>query len=243
MNIYVNVYDLDDGSGSGSTTSTSGAAMLRGMNMGLHHTGVEIGGFEYSFSNAGVSRTQPGLPEFGVFREQLLMGNYPGVLHEIHDVIGRLQTFEGGFGPGQYNVLRRNCNHFSDALCYELLRVHIPDWINRAASVGSSVVGNNGNASNTSSTSSAEKFVAPGVVAPPSLAKRTTSSQAPHTFSGTESGSSWFSGLLSVFSWNSSTETAPPPATDNCRPQAVNPNGSKQLSEKQKRLLSQLKSS
>lgn len=32
--------------------------------------------------------------------------------------------------------MRKNCNHFSDALCQELVGQKIPSWINRPANIG-----------------------------------------------------------------------------------------------------------
>lgn len=262
MNIFVNVYDLDDGGNS------TGAAMLRGMNMGLHHTGVEIGGHEYSFSAAGVSRTRPQLPEFGLFRERLFMGSYPGVLHEIHDIIAALSTPAGGFGPGMYNVLTKNCNHFSDALCMALLNVHIPDWINRAAGVGSSIANRVAPASSsTPAQQKTEAFLAPGVVAPPSLNRKGAPSESLplspiYDPTPDNNGRSWFAGLKSVFSWASCDKPEPTlqaPAnhsaeaagatrnsittTNNSSKAAQAPDKKKELSAKQKQLLEQLKKS
>jgi hypothetical protein len=275
MNIYVNVYDLHDG---------GGASVLREMNMGLHHTGVEIGGYEYSFSASGISRTRPQLPEFGTFREQLLIGTYPGMLHTIHDVVARLETPSGGFGPGQYNILTKNCNHFSDALCFELLGAHIPVWINRAAGVGSYISrGARGSAAPEPPPPPSEKFLAPGVVAAPTLDRKPMSShQANQTAAAPAAaasssvpaeGGGWLSGLMSVFSWGgaaaepqpqtpgiaSFSKPAPAPSSNaNNKPTPTpaapsvsatksgatdNPAKQKQLTEKQKQILAQLKKS
>lgn len=38
-----------------------------------------------------------------------------------------------------YNLLTRNCNHFTSALCEELTGRPAPGWLNRAASIGVAV--------------------------------------------------------------------------------------------------------
>mmetsp|Transcript_15618 Transcript_15618/g.40022 ORF Transcript_15618/g.40022 Transcript_15618/m.40022 type:complete len:89 (+) Transcript_15618:168-434(+) len=40
------------------------------------------------------------------------------------------------FKGNTYNLLANNCNHFSDAICFELTGNHLPAWVNRLASVG-----------------------------------------------------------------------------------------------------------
>ena len=240
MNIYLNVYDLHE-------MNTA----LRSFNMGIHHSGVEIAGSEYSFSSAGVSRTRPKLPEFGQFREQILIGSFGGILMDIHDTIAQLQGPEGGFSPGQYNVLTRNCNHFSDQLCFTLLGVHIPSWINRAANTGASL-------SKTSSNGSASPpsaFPAPGVVAAPTLVlSSSTSTSQSQTFASTTSHeepsmmSSFIGGVMSIFGWSGGSEgpstTATVPVQRNDDGLASNKkavNTAKPLTDKQKDILAKLK--
>lgn len=42
-------------------------------------------------------------------------------------------------GPN-YDLLSRNCNHFTDMVCMRLVGAHIPTWINRSAMLGRNVV-------------------------------------------------------------------------------------------------------
>ena len=41
-----------------------------------------------------------------------------------------------GFGSDNYNLVRRNCNHFCNALSWKLLRRPIPAYVNRLANIG-----------------------------------------------------------------------------------------------------------
>lgn len=40
------------------------------------------------------------------------------------------------FLGGEYRLLERNCNHFSDELCRRLTGQGVPGWVNRASRVG-----------------------------------------------------------------------------------------------------------
>jgi hypothetical protein len=42
-------------------------------------------------------------------------------------------------GP-RYDLLARNCNHFTDLVCTTLVGAHVPAWINRSAYLGQNVV-------------------------------------------------------------------------------------------------------
>lgn len=42
-----------------------------------------------------------------------------------------------GFGEGEYDVVRNNCNHFCDEFAFALVGKRIPSWVNRAATIGS----------------------------------------------------------------------------------------------------------
>jgi hypothetical protein len=56
-------------------------------------------------------------------------------MKDINTIVNRLSSdlFEGS----NYNLTNKNCNHFTEAFCVELIGVSIPSWINRAASIGS----------------------------------------------------------------------------------------------------------
>lgn len=40
------------------------------------------------------------------------------------------------FGPNDYNLIRKNCNHFANSLVYQLVGKQAPGYINRIADVG-----------------------------------------------------------------------------------------------------------
>ena len=126
LEIFLNVYDLHES-----------ISMLSSVGLGLFHTGVEIKGVEFSFSNHGISRSRPKLPEFGNFREQIHIGTFDEGMEFVNSMVAALSSTD--FKPGTYDVITRNCNHFSNALCMSLCSTGIPAWVNRAASIGAAV--------------------------------------------------------------------------------------------------------
>lgn len=126
IDILVNVYDLHDSN-----------TYLYGIGTGFYHTGVQIQDFEYCFSSHGVVRTRPQDAGLGKFRESIHMGKFHGSMRVIKEII--VQMRKGVFAPGKYNLLRLNCNHFTDALVVNLLDKHIPTWVNRLAEMGSAI--------------------------------------------------------------------------------------------------------
>eukprot|EP01083_Nonionella_stella_P066018 173538_1 len=122
--IEVNVYDLGSMNG-----------YLNPVGLGAYHTGVVISGAEYFFGGGtsdgtGVSVSDPGYAPGAAFRESIFMGEIQISRVELDRAIDRLRY---DFKAADYHVIHLNCNHFSDALCMELLQKPIPGWINRMA--------------------------------------------------------------------------------------------------------------
>jgi deubiquitinase DESI2 len=124
--VFLNVYDL----------SPMNDYLLYPLGIGLHHSGVEILGSEYSFaSGAGIFEAPPRLAAPGaIFREQIEMGAFDGGDGDLKRVIADMQTeFKAN---GDYNLIYKNCNHFANALCWRLLRKTVPAHVNRLSSIG-----------------------------------------------------------------------------------------------------------
>mmetsp|Transcript_12610 Transcript_12610/g.21365 ORF Transcript_12610/g.21365 Transcript_12610/m.21365 type:complete len:245 (+) Transcript_12610:113-847(+) len=121
--VLLNVYDLSPAN-----------EYLYSMGMGLHHSGVEILGKEYSFaSGGGVFDSTPKEAPGAKFRESIELGSFEGGSAEVSSAISDLR---GDFGPDRYNLIKRNCNHFANALVWRLLRRTIPGHVNRLANIG-----------------------------------------------------------------------------------------------------------
>ncbi|KAI8962245.1 DUF862-domain-containing protein [Daldinia sp. FL1419] len=130
--IVINVYDLLPPSRFSSVLWTVGASLL--------HSGVVINGKEYAYGghdkpgSTGVYVTQPKTePPGGTFRTEILHGFSFATQAEIDAIIHHAsEEFQGT----SYNLLTRNCNHFTSYLCKKLTGRPGPGWLNRAASIG-----------------------------------------------------------------------------------------------------------
>lgn len=121
--VFLNVYDLAPAN-----------EYLYPIGCGFHHSGVEILGAEYSFaSGAGVFDSTPKQAPGARFREQILMGVFDGGQGELKQALDELRD---DFAPEEYNLIRKNCNHFSASLCWRLLGKRIPPHVNRLADLG-----------------------------------------------------------------------------------------------------------
>lgn len=110
------------------------------MGSSLLHSGVVINGKEYAYGGhdkrgmSGVYWTKPkSEPPGGTFRCELLQGFTVAPPEEIESIIkAASEEFQGT----SYNILTRNCNHFTSYLCEKLTGRPGPNWLNRAASIG-----------------------------------------------------------------------------------------------------------
>ena len=106
----------------------------------LLHSGVVIRNREYAYGGhdrpgiSGVYWTRPrSEPPGGTFRLELLQGFTFRSEEEIESIIRDVsQKFQGT----AYNLLTKNCNHFTSYLCEQLTSRSGPGWLNRAASIG-----------------------------------------------------------------------------------------------------------
>ncbi|KAI8384884.1 PPPDE putative peptidase domain-containing protein [Radiomyces spectabilis] len=130
--VFVNVYDMLQPS------FLTNCGYLLGV--GIYHSGVEIGGQEYCFGGheyeyiTGVFAVEAKVGPAELFFKQSIKMGYT---HLADDEIAHvLQDISKEFVGTSYNLLTRNCNHFTDELCFRLTGKHAPGWINRAAKLG-----------------------------------------------------------------------------------------------------------
>ena len=94
--VILHVYDLHDCN-----------SWLRGVALGVYHTGVEVGGKEYSFSEQGIVKCDPKrAPKPAVFRESIVLGECQeggGDSHYIYlSGLARKALAWGGRDASQY---------------------------------------------------------------------------------------------------------------------------------------------
>lgn len=130
--VIIHVYDLLPPGRLSSTLWFLGTSLL--------HSGVVINGKEYAYGGhdrrgvTGVFWTRPKQePPGATFRCEILHGFTIAPQAEIDAIIR--EASDEFLGTG-YNLLRRNCNHFTSYLCERLTGRPGPSWLNRAASIG-----------------------------------------------------------------------------------------------------------
>ncbi|KXJ91831.1 PPPDE putative peptidase domain-domain-containing protein [Microdochium bolleyi] len=130
--VVINVYDLLPPGRLSSVLWTIGSSLL--------HSGVVINGKEYAYgghdrrNTTGVYWTPPKtVPPGGSFKLELLHGFTFATAAEIDTII---RAASNEFLGTQYNLLSKNCNHFTSYLCQKLTGRAGPGWLNRAASIG-----------------------------------------------------------------------------------------------------------
>ena len=104
------------------------------------HSGVAINNKEYAYGGhdkrgmTGVYWTKPKTePPGGTFKCEILHGFTVSPQAEIDAIIKEAsEAFQGM----SYNLLNKNCNHFTQYLCEKLTGRPGPGWLNRAASIG-----------------------------------------------------------------------------------------------------------
>ncbi|KAH8893693.1 DUF862-domain-containing protein [Thozetella sp. PMI_491] len=130
--IVIHVYDLLPPGRMSSTLWFLGTSLL--------HSGVVINGREYAYGGhdkrgvTGVYWTRPkSEPPGGTYRCEILHGFTIAPQNEIEATIrAASEEFQGT----AYNLLTKNCNHFTSYLCRKLTGHAAPGWLNRAASIG-----------------------------------------------------------------------------------------------------------
>jgi len=236
LQIVLNIYDIHQSN-----------SVLYSVGAGFYHTGVEVNGYEYSFSPSGVLRTRPRLPEFGTLREQMTMGTYNEGMSGINAVISTLRNSR--FQQGAYDTMHLNCNHFSDAFCLATVHQSIPSWVNRMAGMGALAT-----SKPSSADKSGDKMAAPGVVKSPDMLKSGNTKQPEQAKTNESAAGEEVTISQSIFSWFGwgSTESSATPNTNSAqdtasgdRPTntaATSSSKKKELTDKQKELLAKIKS-
>jgi hypothetical protein len=143
FNVKLNVYEL------GPENELTSA--LRGVGMGVFHSGVEINGEEYAFGGSadadiapyqtGIWVQQPrqlpdGFRDGARYKETIDMGSFE-MTHRHFSAI--MRQHRRAWTAKGYNLVTRNCNHFSNAICLKLLNKPIPQHLNRLANTGASI--------------------------------------------------------------------------------------------------------
>jgi len=126
-NVFINVYDI--------TPRLNRWLRCCFLQWGIYHTGVEVHGKEFAFGGhdaetTGVFCAQPQAIKGARFRKQVPVGRTELSPSELRQQIAALATEWSG---NSYDLLKRNCNHFTVDLCEDLTGESGPRYINRCA--------------------------------------------------------------------------------------------------------------
>lgn len=131
------------------------SGLLPTIGMGAYHTSLEVMNLKYTFAgNAGVMCGRANGPDVGVPKgakgpiQQIQLGRCIRTKQELIDIIKRLSTLF--YTPTSYDIMRRNCNHFTETLATSLVVNDpkgpietFPRWLNRLANTGAMVMKKN----------------------------------------------------------------------------------------------------
>ena len=122
LQVLVNVYDLHPFN-----------QYVHWLGMGAYHTGVEVGGNEFSFGfllsdQTGIFRCDPKHAPACAYRCTLNFGTTPLTHRQVLDLLEELKSK----WPGRcYHMLTHNCVNFTDEFLFELTGRRLPPWTYR----------------------------------------------------------------------------------------------------------------
>ncbi|KAK9388792.1 PPPDE putative peptidase domain-containing protein [Lipomyces mesembrius] len=136
LSVVINVYDI--------LQDSRFAPLIWILGIGVYHSAVEIDGREYAYGGheepgiSGVyySKSKTPLPGGIICKTSILHGYTSYSQAEVHAIISDLSSEYMGTS---YNLLYKNCNHFTNSLLVRLTDRPAPAWLNRATYIGSAL--------------------------------------------------------------------------------------------------------
>jgi len=103
--------------------------------MGQYHSAIMYRNTEWTFADEiGIVDVEPKKYPGGVLKQEIVLGETNLNFNQFQQILKELAN---EFTPHSYDLLKSNCNHFSDALAKALLDGKgIPSWVNRGAKIG-----------------------------------------------------------------------------------------------------------
>ncbi|CAJ1406970.1 unnamed protein product [Effrenium voratum] len=136
--VILNVYDVSNSSGIQWINALFANHYSPVKFGGIFHIGVQVGSKEWSYGykaeGSGVFWTPPLFQACHHFRESICMAN--AKLSQV-EIAAIMKELEAEWTGPSYNVFRRNCCHFADAVCQRLGVGSVPEWTYRLANIGS----------------------------------------------------------------------------------------------------------
>ncbi|KAF6171238.1 hypothetical protein GIB67_036906 [Kingdonia uniflora] len=124
--VYLNVYDI-------TAKNTYGYWL----GLGIYHSGFEVYGVEWAFGGrdeheSGIFEDMPKKFTGFKFRRSIMIGR---TNLDLNGVRALIQKMGEEYMANTYNLLTKNCNHFSNDACVRLTGKSVPNWVNRLAKI------------------------------------------------------------------------------------------------------------
>lgn len=134
--VWLHIYDVTGGSVQWAND------LFRQAGTGAFHAGVEVYGQEWSYGysagdKTGVYTCQPRANTQHKYRESVAMGGTSFSEKEVTALLEQMQ--QDWVGP-KYNLVYKNCCHFSDDLCKQLGVGEVPEWVVHLAGAGATFI-------------------------------------------------------------------------------------------------------
>ncbi|CAL4937379.1 unnamed protein product [Urochloa decumbens] len=105
---------------------------------GIFHSAVQVYGeeewsFGFRYGGTGVYCCEVRQNPMYTYRESIVLGVTSFSNSEVNRILTQLSHEWRGYS---YDLLSRNCNHFTNAFCEKLGACKIPGWVNRFANAG-----------------------------------------------------------------------------------------------------------
>ena len=111
---------------------------LNNIGLGIYHSAIEILNIEFAFGGhpyeeTGIYTSKPRNHIIGKFIKQIHLEHTYFSKEQICDILLEAAIKYRG---NAYDIIRFNCNDFTDDIAMSLCGTHIPNFINRAAKIG-----------------------------------------------------------------------------------------------------------
>lgn len=142
--VILHVYDVTNSANvrTNSVIVNLNKIMRGGIGLGgIFHGAVEVYGKEWSFgfceNGSGVFSCSPKKNPMYTYRESIPLGKTVMAKADVQKV---LRDISREWPGNRYDLLKRNCNHFCDALCCKIGAQKLPLWVNRFANAGDAAI-------------------------------------------------------------------------------------------------------
>ncbi len=167
IDIILNIYELTPPESNGEDNAAASVSffsrLLKPLGFGTYHTSLEVNGYCYTFSVAGIQKSSvvnkaSHVPRNGSFKESVKLASLSESMdqNKINECINNLR--QSSFKGPSYHLACRNCNHFTETFATALVLADhqllsdaendekvssnlelktYPKWVNRLAKSGS----------------------------------------------------------------------------------------------------------